>query len=87
MTTITSSASGKATSSLRYPDDVVLWAGSATEESDARGELVFVGYGATAPEYQWDDFKDADLKGKVLLVLVNDPPATAGEPKLFGGAR
>jgi Zn-dependent M28 family amino/carboxypeptidase len=53
--------------------------------SAARGELVFVGYGATAPEYRWDDFKGMDVKGKVLLVLVNDPPAPPSEPKLFGG--
>ena len=71
--------------SLRYPEDVVVWAGSATESSRASGELVFVGYGAAAPEYRWDDFKDTDLRGKVLLVLVNDPPAPAGEPTLFGG--
>ena len=48
-------------------------------------ELVFVGYGVKAPEYRWDDFKGADLKGKILLVLVNDPPAPACEPNLFGG--
>ena len=40
--------------------------------SDA--EFVFVGYGARAPEYDWDDFGDADLSGKILLFLVNDPP-------------
>ena len=83
--TITVNASGKATSALRYRDDVVVWAGSATDQSSARGELVFVGYGATAPEYRWNDFKDADLRGKILLVLVNDPPATAAERALFGG--
>jgi Zn-dependent M28 family amino/carboxypeptidase len=76
---------GKATRTLRYPQDVVVWAGSATEQSAATGELVFVGYGATAPEYKWDDFKDVDVKGKILLVLVNDPPAPANEPTLFGG--
>jgi Zn-dependent M28 family amino/carboxypeptidase len=70
---------------LRYPEDVVVWAGSATDTSRALGELVFVGYGAAAPEYRWDDFKDTDLRGKVLLVLVNDPPAPANEPALFGG--
>jgi Zn-dependent M28 family amino/carboxypeptidase len=85
VTSITATASGKATSTLRYPDDIVVWAGSASEQSTAHGELVFVGYGAAAPEYNWDDFKDADLKGKVLLVLVNDPPATPTEPTLFGG--
>jgi Zn-dependent M28 family amino/carboxypeptidase len=78
-------ASGKASATLHQSEDVVVWAGSAVPESKASGELVFVGYGATAPEYRWDDFKNADVKGKVLLVLVNDPPAPASEPKLFGG--
>jgi Zn-dependent M28 family amino/carboxypeptidase len=45
-------------------------------------ELVFVGYGIQAPEYQWDDFKGMDLKGKVLLMMNNDPES---DPKLFGG--
>jgi Zn-dependent M28 family amino/carboxypeptidase len=83
--TIHATASGKATATLRYPEDVVVWGGSAAERGGATGELVFVGYGATAPEYGWNDFKDADVKGKILLVLVNDPPAPAGEPTLFGG--
>ena len=38
------------------------------------GEMVFVGYGVQAPEYQWNDFKSVDVKGKVIIVLVNDPP-------------
>jgi len=79
------SASGKATATLRPGQDVVLSAGSATPRSAAHGELVFIGYGAVAPEYKWDDFKGVDLKGKILLVLVNDPPASAAEPNLFGG--
>jgi Zn-dependent M28 family amino/carboxypeptidase len=79
------SVSGKATASLRQGEDVVLSAGSAVPQSTARGELVFVGYGAVAPEYKWDDFKGTDLKGKIMLVLVNDPPATPAEPTLFGG--
>ena len=78
-------ASGKANANLRFTDDVVVWPGSATDASSARGELVFVGYGATAPEYKWDDFKGTDVRGKILLVLVNDPPAPASEPNLFGG--
>jgi Zn-dependent M28 family amino/carboxypeptidase len=76
---------GKSTMTLRSPDDVVVFAGSAVEKSSASGELVYVGYGASAPEYKWDDYKGMDLKGKILLVLVNDPPASAAEPKLFGG--
>jgi Zn-dependent M28 family amino/carboxypeptidase len=84
--TIKVTASGKASANLHSTDDVVVWAGSATPRSEARGELVFIGYGARAQEYRWDDFKGANLKGKILLVLVNDPPATAAEPNLFGGA-
>ena len=83
---IVATASGRATGTLRSPDDVVIWAGSAADASAARGELVFVGYGAVAPEYKWDDFKGVDVRGKILLVLVNDPPAPAAEPALFGGA-
>lgn len=83
--TIRVTASGKATATLHSTGDVVVWAGSATPSSEAKGELVFVGYGARAPEYHWDDFKGENLKGKILLVLVNDPPATAAEPSLFGG--
>lgn len=45
-------------------------------------ELVFVGYGITAPEQEWDDFKGADVRGKVLLVMNNDP---ADDPTLFAG--
>ncbi len=83
--TIRIGASGKASAALRYPEDVVMWAGAAVERSGAMAEIVFVGYGATAPEYKWNDFKDVDVKGKILLVLVNDPPAPANEPALFGG--
>jgi Zn-dependent M28 family amino/carboxypeptidase len=48
-------------------------------------EIVFVGYGIVAPEYGWDDYKGADLKGKVLLVMNNDPEGTPAEPNLFAG--
>jgi Zn-dependent M28 family amino/carboxypeptidase len=83
--TIRATTRGRATASLRYPDQVVMWAGSAAERSAMNGELVFVGYGSAAPEYQWDDFKDADVKGKILLILVNDPPAPDGDSTHFGG--
>ena len=54
-------------------------------------ELVFAGYGVEAPEFNWDDFKDVDVKGKTIIVLVNDPAVpdaadpTRLEPKVFGG--
>src|SRR3977135_3854520 len=83
--TIKVTASGKANANLRFTEDVVVWPGSATDASSAHGELVFVGYGATAPEYKWDDFKGTDMRGKILLVLVNDPHATAAQPNLSGG--
>src|SRR3954467_14907145 len=83
--TVKVTASGKPTANLRCPEEVVVGAGSATDASSAHGELVFVGYGATAPEYKWDDFKNVDVRGKVLLVLVNDPPAPTSNPNLFGG--
>ena len=41
-------------------------------------ELIFAGYGVTAPEFDWDDFKDVDVKGKTIVVLVNDPQVPTG---------
>src|SRR5919206_1349242 len=76
------STNGQGATTLRFPRDVVVWAGSAAQSSSARAELVFVGYGASAPEYQWDDFKGVDVRGKVLLVLNNDPE---DDPALFAG--
>lgn len=55
-------------------EDVVAWTKRAASEVSIEGDLVFVGYGVVAPEYQWDDYKDVDVSGKVLVMLVNDPP-------------
>jgi Zn-dependent M28 family amino/carboxypeptidase len=52
-------------------------------ESDVDAEIVYVGYGIEAPQYNWDDYKGADVKGKVLLMLVNEPPSD--DPKFFNG--
>ena len=60
-------------------------AGSGVQQPEARvrdAEVVFVGYGIVAPEYRWDDFKDVDVSGKVLLVMNNDPEK---DPDLFAG--
>jgi Zn-dependent M28 family amino/carboxypeptidase len=59
--------------SLVFRDDFVAWAERPEAEIDASGEIVFVGFGIHAPEWQWDDYKGADLRGKILLMLVNDP--------------
>src|SRR5437899_5220464 len=58
---------------LKYLDDFVAWAERPESHIVADGEVVFVGYGIQAGEWHWDDFKDTDVRGKVLLMLVNDP--------------
>ncbi|MGH7476739.1 MAG: M28 family peptidase [Longimicrobiales bacterium] len=73
--------------SARSGDDVVLWSQAETPQPESEGELVFVGYGVDAPEYDWNDFEGQDLTGKVVLVLVGDPPAPPEEPELFDGRR
>jgi Zn-dependent M28 family amino/carboxypeptidase len=68
---------------LRFYDDYVAFSGiEAPESRIENAEIVFVGYGIAAPEFQWDDYKGADLKGKVLLVMNNDPE---GDERLFAG--
>lgn len=67
-----------------YGDDYVLSAGVPEAEVSVDEDLVYVGYGITAPEYEWDDYAGTDVRGKVLLVRVNDP-GTAETPGFFGG--
>ena len=63
-----------------------LWSTGATQATlDLDAPLVFAGYGIVAPEEGWDDYAGLDAKGKVVVVLVNDPPPTAAEPERFGG--
>lgn len=64
---------GSAIDTLAYRDAFVAWAERPEATVTASGEVVFVGYGIRAPEWQWDDYKGADLHGKILLMLVNDP--------------
>jgi Zn-dependent M28 family amino/carboxypeptidase len=59
--------------SLAYREQFVAWAERPEADIASDGEVVFVGYGIRAPEWQWDDYKGMDLHGKVLLMLVNDP--------------
>jgi len=68
---------------LNNLDDFVTSNESQTESADIDAPIVFVGYGITAPEYQWDDYKGYDLKGKVALLLVNEP--ASDDPKFFKG--
>jgi Zn-dependent M28 family amino/carboxypeptidase len=76
---------------LKYGDDFV----AATERLQpvvhVNAPVIFCGYGVVAPEYHWDDFKGVDVRGKVIVVLVNDPPVpdphdpSKLDPKMFGG--
>lgn len=77
--------SGAGEVSLAWWDEFIAWSG--VQQSGAvldEAALVFVGYAMQAPEYSWDDFKDADLRGKVLVMLNNDPD---WDPELFEGSR
>ena len=83
---------GAQTLGLTWKDDVVAWSRHvAPAASIADSDVVFVGYGSVAPEFNWNDFKDVDVKGKTIVVLVNDPPvpdpanASQLDPKTFGG--
>src|SRR6266403_4187609 len=65
---------GKPPVELKYPDDFV--ASSARLQPEIKvdnSDLVFVGYGVVAPEYGWDDYKGVDVRGKTILMLINDP--------------
>ncbi|MBZ5496909.1 MAG: M28 family peptidase [Acidobacteriia bacterium] len=84
--------SGKEESRLKFLVDFVAWTRREVPTvSLENSPLVFVGYGVQAPEYNWDDFKGVDLRGKTLVMLVNDPPvpdpkdASKLDPKVFGG--
>lgn len=70
-----------------FGDDFVATTGTQKANTAVNAEIVFVGYGIDAPLYKWNDYKGPadDYKGKVLMMLVNDPAATEKEPDLFGG--
>lgn len=74
------------TETFKFADEFVAFTGAQTEEVDVDTDLIFVGYGINAPEQRWNDYKGdaADYRGKILVMLVNDPPATTEEPGLFG---
>ena len=78
--------SAKGNFSLEGLDDYVIW----TDKTDSvvslnNDEVVFAGYGVVAPEYNWNDYEGLDVKGKIVLVLVNDPGFNAGDTALFKG--
>jgi len=68
---------------LKPLDEYVAFDQTQQPQSDVDADIVFVGYGIEAPEYNWDDYKGLDVRGKVLLMLVNEPPSD--DPKFFKG--
>ena len=77
---------------LTGPQDYVAWSPILKDEVTVPAtEVVFVGYGIDAPEYRWNDFRDVDVRGKTIVILVNDPPIPDPakpdqlDPKWFGG--
>ena len=68
---------------LKFADDYVVNNEKLTPVAEVHADVVFVGYGIQAPEYGWDDFKGVDVRGKVLLMLVNEP--SSDDPKFFKG--
>jgi Zn-dependent M28 family amino/carboxypeptidase len=79
---------GGAERPLKFGDEMVL--GTRTGQAEvalADSELVFVGYGVNAPENRWNDYAGIDVKGKTVVMLINDPGFHAGDEKLFGGKR
>lgn len=77
---------GGSARTLKWKDDYVAWTKHvAPTASLQQSELVFVGYGTEAPEFNWDDYKGLDVAGKTLVMLVNDPPLA--DTSQFGGKR
>jgi len=78
---------GGRTLPLRFPDDYVA-VSRRFDRPEVRvqdSEIVFVGYGVVAPEYGWDDFKDVDVRGKTVVMLINDPGYATQDESLFRG--
>jgi Zn-dependent M28 family amino/carboxypeptidase len=80
------STSKKDTFSLKYKDDMVVGTTLLTEEINiAESEIVFAGFGIVAPEYNWNDYKGLDVKGKTVLVIINDPGYYTEDESIFTG--
>jgi len=85
-------AKGGKKQTLKWKDELVAWTKHVADGASLdNSEMVFAGYGVDAPEYNWNDFKDVDVKGKTIVVFVNDPqvpdPSDASklDPKTFNG--
>ena len=78
--------SAKGNFTLKAFDDYVVWSDKPDSvESWNNSELIFAGYGVVAPEYNWNDYAGLDVKGKIVVVMVNDPGFWSGDTTLFKG--
>src|ERR1700743_2072913 len=68
---------------LKFGDDYTVSNQTLTPSANIDAPIVFVGYGVTAPEFNWNDYAGVDVKGKVILCIVGDPPSD--DPKFFAG--
>lgn len=84
-TTVSFTKAGAPLATLEYRTDFVGSNQSQKERVALDSEVIFVGHGVIAPEYKWDDYKGVDVRGKTLVMLVDDPPASEKEPDLFRG--
>ena len=79
-------AGSHATLNLAYGKDMVIWSKSGLPQAELRrSDLVFAGYGIVAPEYAWNDYAGIDVRGKTVVVLVNDPGYATKDPQVFKG--
>jgi Zn-dependent M28 family amino/carboxypeptidase len=76
---------GKTKYELKGLDDYVIWTQNPEGTNLDKSELVFAGYGIVAPEYNWNDYADLDVKGKVVMVFVNDPGFGTNDSTFFKG--
>jgi Zn-dependent M28 family amino/carboxypeptidase len=77
---------GQRRATLRYSDDAIVWLNNGADTATISGEVVFIGYGVRAPDYHWDDFKGRDVSGRIVVVLVPDPPAPPQASPIFDGS-
>ena len=82
--TVTFSAGGQ-TLAPKFGEGIVFGASNGQAKVAFDAPVVFAGYGIDAPEEQWNDFKGVDVKGKLVIMMVNDPQPTASEPNRFAG--
>src|SRR6202047_1190649 len=82
-TTFSLVSSKAAATDLKPLEQYVAYDQTQQPQSEVDADIVYVGYGIEAPEYKWDDYKGIDVRGKVLLMLVNEPPSD--DPKFFKG--